>query len=98
MKNLILTLSLMITFLYNVKGNGPLTIQANASYLIGICGDTIVLRGINYAAFNWGNDFTDDRFSEIAMTGANCIRIPWYSSSAAGGGAPLYDHLEYLDS
>lgn len=73
------------------------TITVSGSNFIGVCGDTIILRGVNYAPFSWSNDPADEKFSEIAQTGANCVRIAWYSSAAAGGGY-LYDHLEYLDT
>jgi len=97
MKRIILNL-IIISSLCVLKSNASTTIHVSGKYIIGICGDTIVLRGVNYAPFNWGWDFTDDRFAQIALSGANCVRIPWYSSSAAGGGAPLYDQLQYLDS
>src|ERR1035437_4353378 len=97
MKKILLNL-IIISSLRILKSNASTTIHVNGKYIIGYCGDTIVLRGINYAPFNWGWDFTQDRFSQIALTGANCVRIPWYSSSVAGGGAPLYDQLQYLDS
>src|ERR1022692_2473738 len=98
MKNVITFAILFKVFLFAMNANATNPIHANGKFIIGSCGDTITLRGVNYAAFNWGFDLTDDRFSQIALSGANCIRIPWYSSSAAGQGAPLYDNLAMLDS
>ena len=97
MKKILLSIILIYT-LGCQNGNATNYIHASGSYIIGVCGDTIILRGINYAAFNWGIDITDDRFAEIAQSGANCVRIPWYSSSAASGGHLLYDNLDMLDS
>src|ERR1017187_5865453 len=98
MKNVITFAILFIAFLFVMNANATNPIHANGKFIIGSCGDTITLRGVNYAAFNWGWDLTDDRFAQIALSGANCIRIPWYSSSAAGGGAPVYNNLANLDS
>lgn len=73
------------------------TITTSGRNLIGVCGDTIILRGINYAPFSWSTDPADEKFMEIAKTGANCVRIPWFTSSSTGGGL-LYDQLSMLDS
>lgn len=73
------------------------TIMANGSHIIGTCGDTIILRGVNYAAYNWGYDPSDLRISEIAASGANSVRLPWYTSSASGGGF-VYDDISYLNA
>jgi mannan endo-1,4-beta-mannosidase len=89
---------LFFFFLQNANAQPNATIQVSGSQLIGVCGDTIVLRGLNYEPFNWGYDINDEKFAEVSLTGANCVRIPWYTSSAAAGGAPLFDQLENLDT
>ncbi len=97
MKNNLLTV--IFVLLLKMSFAQPFTtIKANGSRLIGICGDTILLHGLNYEPFNWGYDINDEKFAEISNTGSNCVRIPWYTSSAAAGGAPLFDQLENLDT
>lgn len=97
MKKNLLTL-IFVLFLKMTFAQPFTTIKANGSRLIGICGDTILLRGLNYEPFNWGYDINDEKFAEISITGSNCVRIPWYTSSAAAGGAPLFDVLANLDT
>lgn len=63
-----------------------------------VCGNQIILRGMNHAAFNWGFNSNYDVFAEIKQTGANAVRIPWYSNSVQGGGGALYDDLQWIDS
>ena len=46
------------------------------------CGNQITLRGMNYAAYNWGYDNNELRFREVAKTGANCVRVTWYANDA----------------
>lgn len=72
----------------------PTTIKANGKYLIGICGDTIVLRGVNYALYNWGWSTTYDKIPQIAQSNANCIRMVWYMDQTP----TAYQNLVYLDS
>ncbi|MBX7241750.1 MAG: tail fiber domain-containing protein [Bacteroidia bacterium] len=69
-------------------------LTVNGKYLLGNCGDTIVLRGVNYAVYNWGYSPTQIRFDQIAQTGANAVRIPWYAS----GSPALYADWVKLDS
>ncbi len=59
------------------------TLHISGSKLIGICGDTIALRGVNYAPYNWGYDSSQLQLSEVAKTGANAVRMSWYANSAA---------------
>ena len=59
------------------------TIHVSGSKLIGVCGDTIVLRGVNYAPYNWGYDSSQLQLNEVAKTGANAVRMTWYANSAA---------------
>lgn len=57
----------------------PATMRVQGRYLTDICGDTIIFKGINYAAYNWGHDAESELISEIAQTGANAVRIVWYA-------------------
>lgn len=67
-------------------------------YLLGPCGDTITLRGVNYAPYNWGWSPTQLRISNIAQSGANCVRMVWYKNPASGTPTTVYTNLTYLDS
>jgi mannan endo-1,4-beta-mannosidase len=69
------------------------TIHTKGSNLIGVCGDTITLHGIDYAPYNWGYDSTQLYLNEIAQTGANAVRLVWYANSSA----PYYTN-ELLDT
>lgn len=62
-------------------------------------GQTVVLRGINYPILDQGDISLSDAtavhnyIDQVALTGANCIRIPWYTNGQswrdqpANGGA-----------
>lgn len=54
------------------------TLHTSGKSLLDVCGNTVVLRGINYAPFNWGHDDNSDETGEIEKTGANCVRLVWY--------------------
>ncbi|WP_300659873.1 cellulase family glycosylhydrolase [Fluviicola sp.] len=70
-------------------------IHTDGKYILGPCGDTLHLKGINYAPYNWGNEINDQRIAEIAQTGANAVRMPWYWSNP---GANVYYDYVALDS
>ncbi len=70
----------------------------SGNLIYDVCGQPITFRGMNHAPFDWGWNSSYDVFDEIKQTGANAIRIPWYSNSVQGGGGPLYDDLQWLDS
>lgn len=70
------------------------TIHTTGRFIIGNCGDTLILKGINYAPYNWGYSSNQLRIDQIAMTGANAVRLPWYAS----GSPALYADYVYLDS
>ena len=59
------------------------TLHISGNKLIGVCGDTIVLRGINYAPYSWGYDSSQLQLDEVAKTGANAVRMTWYAFSSA---------------
>ena len=88
---------LFIAYISIAYSQSP-NIHISGNRILGVCNDTIVLHGIDYAPFDWGWDITDEKFSEIAKTGANCVRIVWYSSATAGGGAPVYNNISNIDT
>ncbi len=99
-KILIAICALQFLICINLSAQPFATIHVSGNNIIGVCGDTITLRGINYAVYEWGWNSSANRFPDIGQTGANCVRIPWYTSSASrlAYGAPLYDYLSNLDS
>ena len=56
------------------------TITVNGRYIIGNCGDTLVFKGVNYAPYNWGYSSNQLRIDQIAQSGSNVVRLPWYAS------------------
>lgn len=74
------------------------TIKTINKYIIGPCDDTIILRGINYAIFNWGWSPNENYLSEIAQTGANSVRINWYKNGGAQTPTSTYNDPKNLDS
>lgn len=70
----------------------------SGSRLYDVCDTELLMQGVNHAPYNWGWATGYDVFGEIALTGANTVRLPWYSSQAAGGGAPAYNDPALLDS
>jgi len=73
-------------------------IQVSGRHILGPCGDTIVLKGINYAPYNWGWSTDQIRIDELAKTKANCVRLVWYKKGETGNPAALYANLDMLDS
>lgn len=65
------------------KAQAPTTIHTSGPNLLGVCGDTIVLRGINYAPYDWGSDNTQLLLNQVALTGANVVRMTWYDNTTA---------------
>lgn len=91
MKKIILALSLLTTSFAQAQNT---TLHTNGSQLLGICNDEIILRGINYAPYNWGYDLNSEKLGQIAQTGANAVRLVWYASS----NAPYYSNVDNLDT
>lgn len=62
------------------------TLQVVGKNLISANGQTIILRGVNYPLINQGEISLDNPagyqayIDEVANTGANAVRIPWYTS------------------
>ncbi len=74
------------------------TISVNGNLILGPCGDTLLLRGVNYAPFNWGWSPNQLFMDEIAQSGSNCVRLPWYRTPAQGTPQTTYSDLANLDS
>ncbi len=54
-------------------------LYVNGKNLFDYCGDTIILRGINYPVLDdWEFPQTSEVSGQIAQTGANTVRISWY--------------------
>jgi mannan endo-1,4-beta-mannosidase len=70
-------------------------IHTSGQYILGPCNDTLKLKGVNYAPYNWGYSLSDLKIDEIELTGSNVVRLVWY---ADGGGAPVYADYVALDS
>ncbi len=77
------------------SANTSLDIKTNGRFILGPQGDTIILRGVNYAPYNWGYTSSELRVSEIATTGANAVRLVWYTSASSG---PVYTNFSLIDS
>lgn len=78
----ILLLALVCTFHGNSQQN---TLQVVGKNLTLTNGQAIILRGVNYGLINQGDisladaSAYQDYIDEVANTGANAIRIPWYT-------------------
>lgn len=66
--------------------------------IIGPCGDTLLLKGVNYAPYNWGWSPSDLRINQIGLSGSNCVRIVWYKNGSSGTPASTYSNITLLDS
>ncbi|MGL4598145.1 MAG: hypothetical protein ACRCYO_11470, partial [Bacteroidia bacterium] len=69
-------------------------IYTSGRYILGPCHDTLLLRGVNYAIYNWGYSINQNKLAEIAQSGANTVRLVWYANS----GGPEYSNFVALDS
>lgn len=96
-----LSLSLLVLLLFVADwGNAQLgtTVSVQGNLVLGPCGDTLLLRGVNYAPYNWGWSPGQLSLDQIAQTGANCVRLPWYQTPASGTPTTTYGDLANLDS
>lgn len=61
-------------------------LQVDGSLLEDANGNTIILRGINYPMIDDYDVRLDNsaevesKIDQLAMTGANCVRFPWYTN------------------
>ncbi|MCA0430553.1 MAG: cellulase family glycosylhydrolase [Bacteroidetes bacterium] len=92
MKKLFTLIILSIHFLSHSQTSN--FIHTNGKYIIGPCGDTLTLRGVNYAPYNWGYTLSDLKINQIALSGANTVRIAWYAASTQ----TIYSNYVALDS
>jgi mannan endo-1,4-beta-mannosidase len=70
-------------------------IHTSGKYILGPCNDTLALKGVNYAPYNWGYTLSDLKMDQVAQSGANAVRIPWYQNNP---GAAVYANYVALDS
>lgn len=87
-----------LAHLINIPSEAQTTIHVSGKHILGPCGDTLLLRGINYAPYNWGWSPDQLRINEIAKSKANCVRLVWYKTGQAGTPATTYENLVLLDS
>ncbi|MDR0792351.1 MAG: T9SS type A sorting domain-containing protein, partial [Chitinophagaceae bacterium] len=80
-------------------------IHTFGSNILSACGNQLILKGINYAPYNWGSDPNSIEIGEIAKTGANAIRLVWSKNPSyfSGSYSSIYDitkpaGLNYLDA
>ncbi len=75
------------------------TIHVSGRYILGPCNDTLILKGVNYAPYNWGWSPAQLRINQVALSGANCVRLPWYVMTPDGPTPQAtYNNLVNLDS
>ncbi len=96
-------ISLVVSFFlvycsFNVVAQPGVTIHASGRHILGPCGDTLILRGVNYAPFNWGWSPTQLRINQIALSGANAVRLVWYKNPTGTTPISTYGNLTNLDS
>lgn len=70
-------------------------IHTSGKNILGPCNDTLTIKGINYAPYNWGYTLSDLKIDQIAQTGANAVRLVWYWSNPS---ATVYYNYVALDS
>ncbi len=93
MKKLLLSLLTIVTITTLAQTSNY--IHTSGKYILGSCNDTLTIKGINYAPYNWGYTLSDLKIDQIAQTGANAVRIVWYWSNP---GANVYYNYVALDS
>jgi mannan endo-1,4-beta-mannosidase len=73
-------------------------IHTNGRYIFGPCGDTLLLRGIDYAPYDWGYDITSLELNQVVQAGANVVRMPWYYDNSNATANAVYQDFAALDS
>lgn len=86
---------LVMTLFVHTGAQSQNYIHTSGKYILGPCNDTITLKGVNYAPYNWGYTLSDLKMDQVALSGANVVRIPWYQNNP---GAPVYANYVALDS
>ncbi|MBX9450103.1 MAG: hypothetical protein KL787_10465 [Taibaiella sp.] len=69
-------------------------IYVSGRNILGPCGDTLILKGVNYAPYNWGGDPSELRIDQIGRTNANAVRLMWYKDHPDPDVNANYDNLE----
>jgi mannan endo-1,4-beta-mannosidase len=96
MQNSLLSLALALLTLLNNAWSQQTTLLVSGRNLISTSGQTIILRGINYPILDHGSiDFTNHSefqsfINQAALTGANSIRISWYTDGTHWRDNPVY--------
>ena len=93
MKKLLLSLLTVVSI--SLQSQTSNFIHTSGKYILGPCNDTLTIKGINYAPYNWGYTLSDLKIDQISQTGANAVRIVWYWSNP---GATVYYNYVALDS
>ena len=65
----------VFALLFFLEGFAQNHIQVQGKNIIGPCGDTILLRGINYAPYNWGWSPDQLGISQLVKIKANCFHL-----------------------
>ncbi len=89
-----------LTLLFICKAQVYTTIHTSGKHILGSCNDTLILKGVNYSPYNWGwaPSTTTLKISQIALTGANCVRLVWYQTGESGTPSVTYANSVLLDS
>lgn len=99
MKKILINLILLLALKLSCFAQTVTSIHVSGKYILGPCGDTLILKGVNYAPYNWGWTSSQLRLNQIALSGANCVRMPWYVTTPDGPTPQaVYDNLVLLDS
>jgi mannan endo-1,4-beta-mannosidase len=94
-----LFLLLLLFVMQHAQAQTSMHITTSGRWIIGPCGDTLLLKGINYAPYNWGWSPAQLQINQLAQTGANCVRLPWYVNTPDGPTPQAtYNNLVNLDS
>lgn len=73
-------------------------IHTSGKYILGPCDDTLMLKGVNYAPYNWGYDINSLEITQIGQSGANAVRLVWYSNHPDPHTNAVYANFAALDS
>jgi mannan endo-1,4-beta-mannosidase len=57
-----------------------------------------MLKGVNYAPYNWGYDINSLEIAQIAQSGANAVRLVWYYNNPDPYTNTVYGNFAALDS
>lgn len=97
MKRLTIILFALLATIY-LSAQTTQYIYTNGRYIFGPCGDTLLLRGIDYAPYDWGYDITSLETNQVAQAGANVVRMPWYFDNSDASTNDVYKNYKALDS